>query len=670
MTPLRLRLLGDFEALTGTGMPVDVSAKKGRALLAIVALSTAGSTSRQRLANLLWGDRGDEQARGSLRQTLSSLRRDLAAVDAEILSADDETVALDRMHLGTDISDFTRLAHSDNVNDLHLAMSLYRGDLLADTTVHVREFEDWVSGERTRLHSLAVTSAERLWALEAGAGRIDIAKRVIALEPLKESAHRALMQSYAEAGENGLAIQHYSNCRDLLKVELGIAPGIEIERLRQKIMDQRVVSVTLEGVANTQVPMGKWTQDHSVSPRPNPALPNKPSIAVLPFANLSDKPGQDYFVDGMVEEIITTLSRFNWLFVIARNSSFIYRNKDVEVTQIGRELGVRYIMEGSVRKAGDLVRISGQLVDASTGANLWADRFDGELRNIFELQDQVAASVAGTIAPRLEQAEIERARRKPIASLEAYDYYLRGLSALHRWEQQANADALSNFYRAIELDPEFAPAYGLAARCYAQRRGSGWVTDRQRDIAEATRLARLAVDLGKNDAVALCTAGFALADVADEVEDGDAYIERALALNPNLAVAWLFSGWVKISLGDPEAAIPRLLHAMRLSPQDPHVFTMHAAMAWAHFSVGRYEEAFAWAEMAVRGKPTQLVTTAIAAASSALAGRRADSQKMLQYLRAAAPSLRLANLKDVMSFLPSKDFDRWIDGLRKAGLPE
>ncbi len=401
-----------------------------------------------------------------------------------------------------------------------------------------------------------------------------------------------------------------------------------------------------------------------------PALPDKPSIAVLPFSNMSDNPGQEYFVDGMVEEIITALSRISWLFVIARNSSFTYKNRDMDVKQIGRELGVRYVLEGSVRKAADLVRISSQLVDASTGANLWADRFDGKMSNIFDLQDQIAASVVGMISPRLEQAEIERAKRKPIASLDAYDYYLRGMSALHKFKREANADALSNLYRAIELDPEFAPAYGQAARCYAQRRGSGWVTDRKRDVAEATKMARRAIDLGKNDAVALCTAGFALADVADEVEDGDSYIDRALALNPNLAIAWLFSGCVKISLGDPEGAISRLLHAMRLSPQDSQISTMQAHLASAHFSAGRYEEAYSWAEMAVRGKPNQLFTTAIAAASSALAGRHAESQKMMQRLREAAPLLRLSNLKDVMSYLRPNDLNSWSEGLRKAGLPE
>lgn len=670
MSTLKLKLLGEFQVLDGTIDTVAVSARKSCALLAILALSPTGSVPRHRLANLLWSDRGDGQARSSLRQALASLRRDFVALDPSLLSADDEKIILNRDRIEIDVVGFQRLASSDDVDDLRLAMELYRGELLADTEISEAEFEDWTSSERMRLHTIAVTCAEKLLTLETGAKRIELARRLVVLEPLKESAHRTLMQAYSNAGENGLALQHYAACRELLKMELGIAPGAEIETLRQKILDHGSIASALKETVSTRTPEGQWTQEEPAITRSVPALPDKPSIAVLPFANMSNDPDQEYFADGIVEEIITALSRVNWLFVIAGNSSFTYKGRDVDVKQIGRELGVRYILQGSVRKVEGRVRISGQLVDASTGANLWADRFDGELANIFDLQDRVTARVAGAIAPKLEQAEIERANRKPPENLDAYDCYLRGMAAVHRWDREANAEALSNLYRAIELDPGFAPAYALAARCYAQRRANNWVSDRLSDIAEATRLARRAIDLGKNDAMVLCNAGFALADVADEVEDGIAYIDRAIALNPNLALAWHFRGWVKMSLGDPETAIQSLLHAMRLSPQDSHIMTMYAAMAWTNLNAGRYDEAFSWAEMAVREKPTILVTTSVAAASAALAGRHAEARKMMQRLREAAPMLRLSNLKDVVSYLRPKDFEKWVDGLRKAGLPD
>jgi len=285
---------------------------------------------------------------------------------------------------------------------------------------------------------------------------------------------------------------------------------------------------------------------------PAPTLPDKPSIAVLPFKNMSGDPEQDYFADGMVEEIITALSRMRWLFVIASNSSFTYKNQAVDEKQVSRELGVRYVLEGSVRKAANRVRIIGQLIDATTGAHIWADRFDGELEDIFDLQDQVTASVVGAIAPRLEQAEIERARRKPTENLGAYDYFLRGMAKVYQWTRETNDEALRLFYRAIELDPDFASAYGQATWCYAWRKANGCVADLTFEIGETERLARRAVVLGKDDAFALCWAGYSLAFVVGEFDDGAAFMDRSLALNPNLARAWHLSGWVRIWVAKPE----------------------------------------------------------------------------------------------------------------------
>ena len=303
--------------------------------------------------------------------------------------------------------------------------------------------------------------------------------------------------------------------------------------------------------------------------RPALALPDRPSIAVLPFQNMSGEPGQEYFADGVVEEIITALSRFRGLFVIARNSSFTYKGRAVEVKQVGRDLGVRYVLEGSVRKAGERLRITGQLIDASTGMHLWADRFDGGLAELFELQDRVATSVVSAIAPKLQEAEIARASRKSTADLSAYDYYLRGMAAMHLWTREGNEEALLYFRRAVELDPAFASAYGMAARCYAQRKAGGWMVDRVRDIAEAERMARRAVELGREDALALATAGIALAYVVGDLDAAAAVVDQALSLNPNLAWAWAFGGFVKAWLGEPEAVIERITRAMRLKPTGP-----------------------------------------------------------------------------------------------------
>jgi adenylate cyclase len=399
-------------------------------------------------------------------------------------------------------------------------------------------------------------------------------------------------------------------------------------------------------------------------------LPNKPSIAVLPFDDLSGDHDQAYFADGIVEEIITALSRFRGLFVIARNSSFAYKGRAVDVKQVGRELGVRYVLEGSVRKAGKKVRIAGQLIDGATGAHLWADRFDGELEDIFDLQDQVTARVVGAIAPKVEQAEIERSKRKPTENLDAYDYYLRGLAGVHQWTEQSLADALSNFYRAIELDPGFAAAYGMASRAYVLRRGGGWLTDPKAEVVEAERLARLAAETGKDDAVALGTAAVALSFIVGDHDAGKALADRAVALNPNYAWGWLWCGWVRVWRGEPEAAIDCVARALRLSPTDPHSYSMYCVMAFAHLFSGHHTEAASWAEMAVREKPNVLITVSIAAASNALSGRLEEAARAIAQVRRLKPALRLSNLKDLFPLRRTEDCAKWEGGLRLAGLPE
>jgi adenylate cyclase len=401
------------------------------------------------------------------------------------------------------------------------------------------------------------------------------------------------------------------------------------------------------------------------------ALPDKPSIAVLPFTNMSGDPEQDYFADGMVDDIITALSHFKALFVIARNSSFTYKGRAVDVKQVGRELGVRYVLEGSVRKAANRVRITGQLVDTATGAHLWADRFDGGLGDVFDLQDQVTESVVGAIAPVVEKAEIERAKRKPTESLDAYAIYLRGLARLYQYtNRQANDEALRLFNSAIELDPDFASAYGRAASCYVIAKMNGWTSDTANEIAEVTRLAQRAVELGKDDAFVLAASGIALAYVARDLGVGAGLIDRALVLNSNLAVAWNWGGWVKNFLGEPEAAIERFARAMRLSPLDPLVAAMRAGTANAHFLLGRHDEAASWAAMALQDNPDYQPGLRIAAASNAMAGRLEQAHKAMARLQQLNPALRVSTLKDLVGPWHAEGLSRLEEGLRRAGLPE
>jgi TolB-like protein len=400
------------------------------------------------------------------------------------------------------------------------------------------------------------------------------------------------------------------------------------------------------------------------------ALPDQPSVAVLPFLNLSGDPDQDYFADGVVEDIIGALSRMRWLFVIARNSSFTYKGRAVDVKQVGRELGVRYVLEGSVRKAGNRVRVTGQLIDATAGAHLWAERFDSTLENIFALHDKLATSVVGAIAPQLERAEIQRAKHKPTDKLDAYDYYLRGMASFHQGNKEGMNEALPLFYQAIERDPGFASAYAMAAACLFWSKFNGWVADRSQVMSEGARLAHRAIELGKDDAVALARGGHALANFVGDLDSGIALIDKALILNPNLAAAWFLGGFVQIMRGEPDNAIERLAYAMRSSPLDSEMYRMQCGTALAHLFAGRFDEAAPWAEKALRDLPSFLIAVCIIAASHAFAGRMDEAQRAIQDLRRLDPALRLSNLKDWLLFHRPEYLTTLSDGLRRAGLPE
>ena len=400
-------------------------------------------------------------------------------------------------------------------------------------------------------------------------------------------------------------------------------------------------------------------------------LPDKPSIAVLPFQNMSGDPEQEYFADGMADEIITALSRFPSLFVIARNSSFTYKGRAVDVKQVARELGVRYVLEGSVRKAGNRVRFTGQLIDATTGGNIWADRFDGALEDVFELQEQVTARLVGAIEPRLQRAEIERAGRKPTESLDAYDYFLRGMASFHLHNRDSLLEAVRLFARATELDRNYASPYGMASWSGALRNSHGWMVDRESEIADAVRLAHRAVALGKDDPTALWSGGLSLAYLAKEVEAGAAYIDRALVLNPNSSASWNASGWVHMYLGEYASAIEHFERAMRLSPLDPLTYFASTGMAFAHAFAGRYDEAISWATKALHEQPNWATALRVAAMANALSDRMVEARAAMACLREVDPALRLGNVDRVAPPLRrAEDRVRFLESLRKAGLPE
>jgi adenylate cyclase len=395
------------------------------------------------------------------------------------------------------------------------------------------------------------------------------------------------------------------------------------------------------------------------------ALPDKPSIAVLPFQNMSGDPEQEYFADGMVEDIITALSRFKSLFVIARNSSFTYKGRAVDIKQVGRELGVRYVLEGSVRKAGNRVRITGQLIEATTGRHLWADKFDGALEDVFGLQDQITTSVVGLIAPTLEQAEIERARQKPTDRLDSYDFYLRGMALANR--MRSLAEAREFFKKAVERDPEYGAAYAMAAWTLMMQQSISGVPLSAELRSEGIRLAHVGSAVGSGDAFALARSGHVLTYLGHEYDRGASMVEQAVALNPNLAMAWHSMGWVSLMCGDGERSVESFDRMIRLSPLDPLRIGAWNGSAFALFHLRRYEEGRAAAMKSIQ-------FTANAHTLGALivnlvgAGRITEAQEAVVQLVKLQPDFRASHVHQAFPVRSADDRNRMASALREAGL--
>jgi adenylate cyclase len=407
-----------------------------------------------------------------------------------------------------------------------------------------------------------------------------------------------------------------------------------------------------------------------------PPLPDRPSIAVLPFQNMSGDPEQEYFADGIVEEIITALSRVPSFFVIARNSTFAYKGKSPDVRRVGKELGARYVLEGSVRKASSRVRITGQLIDATTGAHLWAHRFEGDLSDIFELQDQVTIKVVGAIAPKIRSAEITRALHKATENLAAYDLVLRG-----RWaydlQQRDSLEVAADFYRrAITLDPNYAVAYALLAMTLWITAAFQWTKPSERELSEYVELAKTAIRLGQHDPEALAIAAYIVGLPGGELEEGIAVMDRALAQNPNSADTLAMGGTLRAFLGDTQTALQHLRMAERMAPLDVHVAFKSFGFYLAAFVDGDYPGVIDGTAKLLREDPANVTSLRYRASALALAGRLDEARRTVAQLLTAVPEMTIRRCRRHVEIEMKNPFKRpgvaeaYYEGLRLAGLPE
>jgi TolB-like protein/DNA-binding SARP family transcriptional activator/Fe-S-cluster formation regulator IscX/YfhJ len=698
MASLELRLLGRFEARLKGGPAIDLPTKKTKLLLAYLALTPDEAHSRDKLCALLWSDRGDEQAHHSLRNALLALRKELGDAEPPPFVAERETIGLDAAAVEVDAVTFEKLVASGTLGALERACALYRGELLEGETVRDPPFEEWLFYERERLRDLALQAFERLLTYQQDAGEKEratqTAQQLLKLSPAHEKTHRALMRLYADQERRAAALEQYQRCRAALKRELDVEPGPETEALYREILERRG---ELPGKAPSPAAMlkqaprrwaaigggalllvaaiavGVWQLFPRPAPPPTAApaleLPDKPSIAVLPFTNLSGDPEQEHFVDAFTEEIITELSRFRNLFVIARHSAFAYKDKAVPVQQVARELGVQYVLEGSVRREAERLRVTAQLVDATTGHHVWAESYDRATEDIFAVRDDVTQEIVATVGSeyggQVARAVRERAKRKPTDSLKAYEIYLLGYEHEQRYTKEDNAIARQLLEKAVEIDPRFARAYAELAWVHYFDWKWEWSDSPAASGEKAFELAKKAVALDESDSHTHWAMAAMHFYMRHQYDEGVAELDRALALNPNMADLVSEWGYFLSFMGRVEEGIEAMQKAMRLNPHYPEWYLWNTGAGF--YNAGRYEEAIAdLKKMQQHHQDSRILL----AASYAQLGRDEEARAVAAEILEENPDFSLQRKTEKMYYTTQAGRDHYIECMRKAGLPE
>lgn len=654
---MQLQILGGLDLTSASGEPAPDVTRQSRLMLACLALAGPKGLTRAELCALFWPDRPSALGRNSLRQALVAIKRALSGrANAMSLQSDLEVV---RLSVGAGTIDVHAFRHGvqGNRDGLIAAANAYRGELLAGVEVpdgveqfvtsHGRSLDDQAQALAERLSKPDDADDEMLDCAQALAGRL------LQSNPASEEAHRALMRVHLRRGRTNAALRQFEQCKEALQRELGTKPDVESRRLFDSIQSS--------------------DSDEKGQPADRSAAANGagvyPSIAIMPFDNLGDA-SDAYFADGVVEEITSTLSRIRDFFVIARQSTFTFKGRFVDVREVGRELGVAYVVEGTVRRGGDRLRISVQLVDAVTRAQLWSNRYEGATIDIFAFQDQIAAQVAGALTPAIRHAEIEAARRKPPTSLKAYDQVMRAFPKL--WGQNAAAinDAIPILQDALRIDPQYGRAHALLAWCHALNGTYLWTADPGRDIEAARRAVDASTGLIDDDPTALTAAGAATGFCGDQ-EGASALLEQALALDPNNAWAWARWGWTGIYRAQPQQALERFEKAMKLSPLDPFAFNTRMGMASALACSGRPADAVAIARDVTKRHPDVTWAYRQLAAWAGMAGNMETARWAARKLLAVNPDFTIRRYLAIPGFRDMGEyFDRMVQGLRDAGLPE
>jgi len=569
---LRLNVLGPFEARWSDGEPVGLPTKKAQALLAYLAVERARPHTRDYLATMLWADTGDERARHNLRQALSKIR---SCCDC-VVTANGDCLAIDPEGCAVDVIEFERLAKSDDVDKLRQCLDLYRGDLLEGVIPREPVYDEWLLLARGRLRKKACETAGHLASILRGQDRIEESiaalNDMLAIDPAHEPAHRELMELLSKMGRRSDALRQYQACVEALERELGAEPSSETERLCMSLKKSKPGTATQGTVDSATAPSWDGT-DH-------------PTVAVLPFENLSSKKDA-YFVDGMAEDLITALSCFHSLVVIARGSSFAYRGREIAEQAIADELGAQYLVRGSVQRADNRVRINVQLLDAVSGTNVWGHRYDRELEDVFVLQDEVTSTLVSTIAGRVEAVRLAHARKAPPERLDAYDLLLRGKDYHHRYTAEDCRLCMDMFERAIERDPSYAVAHAWLA-CGLGQAIAFKLDDVRKLWDQSAQAAETGFGLDENDSE--CHRILAQINLdKGNIKRALWHQERSLYLNPNDDRTVCAMGEILAFAGRAEEAEQWVRKSMRLNPYHPPRYWTHLGRALFHLEC--YEDA-------------------------------------------------------------------------------
>jgi adenylate cyclase len=597
---------------------------------------------------LLWGDRLDDQARQSLRHTLSRLRK---IVGPDVLVTEGDDVSIGKGMVECDVTRFEALMQDGSAEALRAATALYRGALLDGLSLHEEAFEAWLAQERQRLQNMAVAALTNLADKELKADQageaLKLARRAVELDAYFETAHRCVMGALASLGQRGSALEHYRRLERWLADELNARPDDETKRLRDRIV--------ADDGAQPSSPRG-------------PTITDKPSIAVLPFSNLSDDPSQEYFAEGIANDVITNLSKFRSLFVIASNSSFYYKGKSVKVQNVGRDLGVRYVLEGSVQRSGDKLHISAQLVESASGHHVWAEIYDRGAEDLFAVQKEITRNIVSVIGSSvLLKAEIDRLIRAPTKNLEAYDYYLRGELHHARDTKEDNLSARRFYEKAVQVDPDYTLAVAGISNCYLAEIWGNWFVSREQSLQQAERHALRAIELDEAEPWGYQALGY-FYQFQGEIEQAIAMWEKAYDLNPNDFFTMNGLGYDLAYTGDPQKGLPMMEEAIRVNPYCGE--RQLRGLGQVYFLARRYQDAVdTLRKITRRHRPSFWLYLA---ASYAQLGRMGDAHAAIAQALKLEPELSLNHeiKRREKNGLSAENSIHLREALVKAGLPK